>query len=221
MDIQFVLDAYACIGYIVDYINKSGRGLSRLLRLCIEDCRRGNKSIQEQMKACSHILYNSTEVCAQEAAWCRCRLPMCSTTVTVEFINSSPPATRQRVLKSNAEILKLLIESIDVYKKGIIDRYAVRSDDLEGYCLAEFVANFTYCNKAGRSLEEPEDDAPALEEIDEGQPEEAEEPQDELDADADEAAGTSTQKTRRKLKTYPLKDKSGIMKERKKSKVIR
>lgn len=31
-DIQFILDPYACIGYIVDYINKSNCGMSALLR---------------------------------------------------------------------------------------------------------------------------------------------------------------------------------------------
>lgn len=37
MDIQFVLDPYGCVGYIVDYINKSNRGLSKLLRQCVTD----------------------------------------------------------------------------------------------------------------------------------------------------------------------------------------
>lgn len=32
MDIQYVLDSYACIGYIVDYINKTNRGMSHLLK---------------------------------------------------------------------------------------------------------------------------------------------------------------------------------------------
>lgn len=199
MDIQFVLDAYACIGYIVDYINKSARGLSRLLRQCIEDCRRGNKTIIEQMKACSHILYNSTEICAQEAAWCRLRLPMCVTSVVVEFINSGPLETRQRMLKSNLELRKLPPSSTDIYKKGPIDRYAARPDDLEHLCLADFIAQFTFSNKEGTSQEESEDDVDTVV----------------LPIDDEETSG------RKKLKRHLLKDGSGVVIERKQPKVIR
>lgn len=90
MDIQFVLNAYSCIGYVVDYVNKSSRGLSKLLRECIEEANKGNYSIKEKLKSLAHILYNSSEISAQEAAWCRCRLSMCECSVMVEFINSGP-----------------------------------------------------------------------------------------------------------------------------------
>lgn len=91
MDIQFVLDPYACIGYIVDYINKSNRGISRLLRACVEDFKKGNYSIREKLKIFANTFYNSTEISAQEAAWCRLRLPMSFCSVAVEFINTGPP----------------------------------------------------------------------------------------------------------------------------------
>ena len=42
MDLQFVLDPYACVHYILDYINKSNRGMSRLLKQVIEEQRQGN-----------------------------------------------------------------------------------------------------------------------------------------------------------------------------------
>jgi len=32
MDIRFILDAYACCSYIINYINKSNRGVSQLVR---------------------------------------------------------------------------------------------------------------------------------------------------------------------------------------------
>jgi ATP-dependent exoDNAse (exonuclease V) alpha subunit len=211
MDIQFVLDAYACVGYIVDYINKSSRGLSRLLRLCIEDCRKGNKTIQQQMKACCDILYNSREVSAQEAAWLGLRLPMCVTTICVEFIHSGPPESRQKMLKNYSELEKLPPNSTDIYRQGLIDRYALRSDEMEPLCLAEFGANYTFCNNRGKSNEVINEEEP-VEEVDvEALPD-----SNEIDDDDDE-----TPSDRHKLKSFPLKDDSGIMKERKKPKVIR
>lgn len=89
MDIQFVLDPYSCIQYIVDYINKAQRGLSKLLKACIEETKAGNLSIREKLKAVSLTLYNGSEVSAQEAAWLCLQLPMAKSSVKVEFINTS------------------------------------------------------------------------------------------------------------------------------------
>ena len=44
MDLQFLLNPYACVHYILDYINKSNRGMSRLLKDIIEDQKAGNLS---------------------------------------------------------------------------------------------------------------------------------------------------------------------------------
>lgn len=151
MDIQFVLDPYACVSYIVDYINKSSRGLSRLLRQCIQDFKKGNFSLRQRLKALANTFYNGTEVSAQEASWCRLRLPMSSTSVAVEFINTLPKNERQRMLKSDEELQQLDAESEDIVKHGVIERYADRADDLNDICLAEFVSDYTHVGKGFRS----------------------------------------------------------------------
>ena len=46
-DIQYVLDAYACAVYIVSYINKSAKGMSRLMAEACKEARKGNKSLKE------------------------------------------------------------------------------------------------------------------------------------------------------------------------------
>ncbi|GFT44893.1 ATP-dependent DNA helicase [Trichonephila clavipes] len=38
---EFVLDEYAVVAYLVDYVNKPGRGLSKILRNCIEATAKG------------------------------------------------------------------------------------------------------------------------------------------------------------------------------------
>lgn len=90
MDIQFVLDPYACIGYIVDYINKASRGVSSLMRSCVEHLKLGDYSIRQKLKAVANTFYNGAEISTQEAAWCRLRLPMSSSSVGVIFINTGP-----------------------------------------------------------------------------------------------------------------------------------
>ena len=68
---------YACISYVVDYVNKADKGLSRLLRQCLKDHERGNHSIKSKLNALSKVLYNCSETSAQEAAWIRMGLSMC------------------------------------------------------------------------------------------------------------------------------------------------
>ena len=48
MDIQFVLDVYACEAYIMPYISKSQKGMSQLLRRACDEARAGNSSIKQQ-----------------------------------------------------------------------------------------------------------------------------------------------------------------------------
>ena len=63
------------------------------------------------------------------------------------------------MLKTNAELKKLTEtnpNSTDIYKKGPIDRYSDRPDELENFCLADYIALFTYHSK-GRPSNETED----------------------------------------------------------------
>ena len=50
MDIQYVLDVYACAVYIVNYISKAQKGMSELLRQACAETRKGNCSIKQQVR---------------------------------------------------------------------------------------------------------------------------------------------------------------------------
>lgn len=67
IDIQFVLDPYACAMYIVSYISKSQRGMSNLLHAAAKEARNGNYNIKEQVRHIGNVFSNSVEVSAQEA----------------------------------------------------------------------------------------------------------------------------------------------------------
>ncbi|XP_070499840.1 uncharacterized protein [Chironomus tepperi] len=205
MDIQFILDVYSCISYVVDYVNKANKGLSRLLRQCIKDYERGNHSIKSKLNALSKVLYNSSETSAQEAAWIRLRQPMCMSSDVVEFIHSGPRSQRQRMLKSNSEIEKIMKtdpNSTEIYKKGPIDRYSDRPDELENECLADFIAKYNYKTKNCTASNNPEEEF-----IDDAE---------ELDVIEDETPIDPVEK-----KTFELKNNSGIITRRRRPKVIR
>ncbi|KAG5666229.1 hypothetical protein PVAND_017804, partial [Polypedilum vanderplanki] len=205
MDIQFILDIYSCISYVVDYVNKSDKGLSRLLRKCVEEYKNGNASIKSKLSTMSKIMYNSSETSAQEASWIRSRLPMCMSTDVVEFISSGPKATRQRMLKSNAELERIAEsnpDSTDIYKKGPIDRYADRPDQLEDICLADFIALYNYHTRGKQTTIDNDDDAPENEEL-------------EVIDDDDDNEQTVEKKR------FDLKNNSGYLTVRKRPKIIR
>ena len=70
MDIQFVLDPFACVKYILSYINKANRGMSKLLRETVaEITARGNVTIREKLKIIAKKFLNSSEISAQEAVF--------------------------------------------------------------------------------------------------------------------------------------------------------
>jgi hypothetical protein len=68
IDVQFVLDTYACAKYCVGYILKAAGGVSKLLRAAVESLKQGNLSIQEKLRKYANVLMNGTEISAQEAA---------------------------------------------------------------------------------------------------------------------------------------------------------
>jgi PIF1-like helicase len=104
-----------------------------------------------------------------------------------------------------AELCKLNPDSLDIYKKGSIDHYAERPEELNNICLAEFVAFYTF-TKNGNSCDQGNDDIH----------------NDQQQMDIDEENIDLTQEpSRSKMKIFDLKDKSGKITQRTISKVIR
>lgn len=146
MDIQFALDIYACIGYIVDYINKSSRGLSKILREAVEQVKKGNNSVRQNFKTLGNAFMNATEISAQEGAWVCLSQPLCKSSRKVEHVNTNRIEKRTKLVKSAAVLAKLDKDSTDIYITGAFERYAIRpvKGILKDICLADFLAEFEY-----------------------------------------------------------------------------
>ena len=50
LDIQYVLDPYSCAAYILSYITKGQRGMSRLLEKACQEAKSGNKDLINQVR---------------------------------------------------------------------------------------------------------------------------------------------------------------------------
>lgn len=133
----------------------SSRGISTLIRECQNNIRlKGNLTLKDKLKTLGNAFYNGTEICAQEAAWCRLKLPMTKGTRAVVYVNTSPINERSRILKPAATLKKILSEnpnSTDIYSAGVIERYVQRPIELSNVCLAKFVSDYTFVPKKSRT----------------------------------------------------------------------
>ena len=142
MDMQYVLDPYACATYILSYITKGQRGMSRLLEKATEEVKFGNKDISQKVRHIGNKFLNAVEISAQEAAYLVLEMPMRRSTREFQFINTSHPDERTFLLKKLDKIKELPDNSCDIESDNIIKRYQRRPKQLENVCLADFVALF-------------------------------------------------------------------------------
>lgn len=89
MDMQYVLDPYACATYILSYITKGQRGMSRLLEKATQEVKSGNKHISQKVRHIGNKFLNAVEISAQEAAHLLLQMPMRRATREFQFINTS------------------------------------------------------------------------------------------------------------------------------------
>ena len=92
MDIQYVLNAYACIMYVASYMMKSERAMGELLRNVANENRTDEMKLQ--LRKVGSAFLNHTEVSAQEAVYRILSIPMKQLSRTVVFVDTSPKNNR-------------------------------------------------------------------------------------------------------------------------------
>ena len=140
MDIQYIVDAYACATYIVSYMSKGCRGMSVLLRQVSKEASEGNQPLIEQMRFIGNKFLNAVEISAQEAAYIALQLALRKSSRTTVYLNTAPPDDRVRLLKSCQEIEDMDDEDTNIDSSNILDRYSKRERALDQTCLAEWAA---------------------------------------------------------------------------------
>ncbi|CAF4680622.1 unnamed protein product, partial [Rotaria sp. Silwood2] len=103
MDIQFVLDPYACAKYLMSYTTKPEREMSLLLEATHKECREGNMSVREEMKKLTGTFFNHRQVSVQEAIYRATKMPLTYSSRGFVFVpahsNSCKFLKSQNVLK--------------------------------------------------------------------------------------------------------------------------
>ena len=91
---------------------------------------------------------NCSEVSAQECVYTLLSIEVCRSSRETQFVNTFPNKDRYLVLKDK-RWLELIDDpnSMDVFKKSVIDHYINRPLSMNDVCLADFVGNFNYVSK--------------------------------------------------------------------------
>ena len=162
MDIQFVLDPFSCIVYIISYISKAEREMGMLLRQTKLESEEGNMNAKQTMKAIGSAYLHHREVGVQEAVYRACGLHMKECSRMVVFIPVGENPTRltkplsQIKRKRSTEKGKKNENALedagiddndndhnddeDIFMTNMVERYQSRPIELEfdKLCLAEF-----------------------------------------------------------------------------------
>ncbi|XP_062574488.1 uncharacterized protein LOC134236336, partial [Saccostrea cucullata] len=159
MDIQYILDAFSCVVYIISYISKAERELGLLLQQTKNEAVEGNLNAQDAMKKVGTAYLHHREVSAQEAVYrvTGLRLKECSRKVEFVPVGENPcrmsiPLKEVKKRQSTSK-LKRTIDSgetdndeddSDIWLKNMVDRYEGRPDldVFQTMCLAKFCSEF-------------------------------------------------------------------------------
>ncbi|XP_060603886.1 uncharacterized protein LOC132756767 [Ruditapes philippinarum] len=164
MDIQYVLDAYSCVSYIVSYISKGQRGLSNLLRDACNEAQQQESDIRQRVRRIGNQFLSSVEIGAQEAVYLVLQMPLRRCTRNVIYVDTKQPDERTSLIKSQNNLKDLPLSSTEVEMDSTLKRYKRRPKCMENLCYADFAAWYDLC--PGRKQEKVahiEEDLPETE----------------------------------------------------------
>ena len=95
MDIQYILDPYACISYIVSYISK---GLSNLLYEVYKEAKAKDSDIRQQVRRIGNQCLSHVEIGTQEAAYLVLQMHLRRSSTDVVFIDTNKQENRTALL---------------------------------------------------------------------------------------------------------------------------
>ena len=76
IDLQYVLNPYACAKYILSYITKDQKGMSKLRKAACQEARDGNLDIRQQIRHIGNKFLNAVEISTLEAVYLTLQMPL-------------------------------------------------------------------------------------------------------------------------------------------------
>lgn len=140
MDVQFVLDEYAAVVYIVNYMATAQRNLRAKIKDMLTQAQQHSKDLPQSIRAAGAAFMNHQEIGIQYALYILLQLHITICSREVMFIPTSPSHERMGLVKTGKELQDLPDKSTNVYHSSIIDHFKARPAELGELCLAKFGA---------------------------------------------------------------------------------
>ncbi|KAL1277144.1 hypothetical protein QQF64_023817 [Cirrhinus molitorella] len=142
MDIQFILNPYSCIMYMLSYISKAEHEMSDYLKRVIKDSSHDNLSDHECMKQVMNACSKNREVSAQEAVARTCSLKLKSSSRAVIFIPTDDNAVKMSLPMKYLQSMDDDVEN--VWMTGLPEKYKARPNrpEFQNMCMAEFASEY-------------------------------------------------------------------------------
>ena len=128
MDLQYVLNAYACVMYVASYMMKTERAMGVLLKCVATEAR--TEELKSQLRKVGSAFLTHREVSVQEAVYRILSLPMKQLSRSVVYVDTNPKHERIAVLKQSTALSQLNDNDTNVFQKSLIDRYQHRPEQL-------------------------------------------------------------------------------------------
>ena len=172
VDMQFVLDPYTCVQYLLDYMMKSERAMGELLKRVSKEMK--DESIAKQMEVIGAKFLGTREVCVQNAVMDCLSMWLFKKSRESVFVSGEPRESRVSMMKPKYELEAMEDEDENVFYNSVHDKYAARPDSMEDVCLASFATDYKYSTSVGDdadnldslppvdSEEESDEEEPAL-----------------------------------------------------------
>lgn len=144
-DGQYVVDEFSCASYVVEYVNKTNRGISDLQRELINlRDEYPDEDYSSLLTAVGLKMLNAVEISSQEGAWYLLNLHMSEASRKVVYVPTTWPHERQRVRKSKKQLDEDNEKntSINIWKETAIEKYETRPESMNEVTLAQFSANY-------------------------------------------------------------------------------
>ena len=119
MDVQYVLNAYACVMYVASYMMKTEKAMGELLKRVAAETR--TEELKMQIRKVGSAFLTHREVSAQEAAYRILSLPMKQLSRSVVFVDTNSKHERIAVLKHNDALKDLDDADTDVFQNSLIE----------------------------------------------------------------------------------------------------
>ena len=88
MDIQYILDPFAAIVYMLSYLTKSEREMGDLLRNAQREAREGNLNALSELKKLGSVYLQHREISVMNAIYLICSMPLKRSSRNVVFVQT-------------------------------------------------------------------------------------------------------------------------------------